>query len=123
MSDRIQAITMPKWGMTMTEGKLAGWLAPEGADVATGQEIMEVETEKITNVVESQGRGRLRRIVVSEGATAPVGDEECGVVLENQLGEIGGNARGQDVVVLADDQIVTRALVRHAARACAHASR
>lgn len=73
MSDRIQAITMPKWGMTMTEGKLAGWLAPEGADVATGQEIMEVETEKITNVVESQGRGRLRRIVVSEGSTAPVG--------------------------------------------------
>lgn len=73
MSERIQAITMPKWGMTMTEGKLAGWLAPEGAPVATGQEIMEVETEKITNVVESQGQGRLRRIVVSEGATAPVG--------------------------------------------------
>ncbi len=73
MSDRIQAITMPKWGMTMTEGKLAGWLAPEGAPVAAGQEIMEVETEKITNVVESQGQGRLRRIVVSEGSTAPVG--------------------------------------------------
>jgi pyruvate dehydrogenase E2 component (dihydrolipoamide acetyltransferase) len=73
MSDRIQAITMPKWGMTMTEGKLAGWLAGEGADIAAGQEIMEVETEKITNVVESQAPGRLRKIVVSEGATAPVG--------------------------------------------------
>lgn len=73
MSDRIQAITMPKWGMTMTEGKLAGWLAGEGAEIAAGQEIMEVETEKITNVVESQAHGRLRKIVVSEGATAPVG--------------------------------------------------
>ncbi|QIG47365.1 acetoin dehydrogenase dihydrolipoyllysine-residue acetyltransferase subunit [Nordella sp. HKS 07] len=73
MSERIQAITMPKWGMTMTEGKLAGWLAGEGAEIAAGQEIMEVETEKITNVVEAQGNGRLRRIVVSEGATAPVG--------------------------------------------------
>lgn len=73
MSDRIQAITMPKWGMTMTEGKLAGWLAGEGAEIAAGQEIMEVETEKITNVVEAQAQGRLRKIVVSEGATAPVG--------------------------------------------------
>lgn len=73
MSERIQAITMPKWGMTMTEGKLAGWLAQEGADIAAGQEIMEVETEKITNVVESQAQGHLRKIVVNEGATAPVG--------------------------------------------------
>ncbi|MGE3873413.1 MAG: acetoin dehydrogenase dihydrolipoyllysine-residue acetyltransferase subunit [Parvibaculaceae bacterium] len=73
MSDRIHAITMPKWGMTMIEGKLAGWLASEGAEIASGQEIMEVETEKITNVVEAQAKGRLRKIVVAEGATAPVG--------------------------------------------------
>jgi pyruvate dehydrogenase E2 component (dihydrolipoamide acetyltransferase) len=69
----IQAITMPKWGMTMVEGKLVRWLADEGKHIATGQEVMEVETEKITNVVESTVGGTIRRIVVGEGMTAPVG--------------------------------------------------
>ena len=69
----IQAITMPKWGMTMVEGKLAVWLAAEGARIAAGQDLMEVETEKITNVVESPASGLIRRILVPEGATAPVG--------------------------------------------------
>lgn len=73
MTDAIQAITMPKWGMTMTEGRLAAWLVQEGQDISVGQEFMEVETEKITNVVESLVSGRIRKIVVPEGATAPVG--------------------------------------------------
>jgi pyruvate dehydrogenase E2 component (dihydrolipoamide acetyltransferase) len=73
MTARIQAITMPKWGMTMTEGMLVAWLAREGDRIVAGQEIMEVETEKITNVVESQSAGLIRRLVVQEGMTAPVG--------------------------------------------------
>lgn len=73
MEAQLQPITMPKWGMTMTEGRLSAWLVKEGERIATGQEIMEVETEKITNVVEGHVSGLLRRIVVEEGATAPVG--------------------------------------------------
>ncbi|MBN9258731.1 MULTISPECIES: acetoin dehydrogenase dihydrolipoyllysine-residue acetyltransferase subunit [unclassified Mesorhizobium] len=73
MDAQLQPITMPKWGMTMTEGRLSAWLVKEGERIATGQEIMEVETEKITNVVEGHVSGLLRRIVVEEGATAPVG--------------------------------------------------
>ena len=70
---KIHAVTMPKWGMTMVEGKLVGWLAGKGAAVERGQDLMEVETEKITNVVESPGAGALRRILTPVGGTAPVG--------------------------------------------------
>lgn len=70
---RIHAVAMPKWGMTMTEGTLSGWLIGEGAKVEAGQELMEIETTKITNVVESQVSGVLRRQVLANGATAPVG--------------------------------------------------
>jgi pyruvate dehydrogenase E2 component (dihydrolipoamide acetyltransferase) len=69
----IQPITMPKWGLAMEEGVLARWAVDEGAEIAAGQEIMDIETTKIANVFESPVAGVLRRKVVSEGETVPVG--------------------------------------------------
>lgn len=69
----IEAVTIPKWGMTMTEGIVADWLVAEGDEVTRGQEIIEVESTKTTNAVESAASGILRRIVVQVGDTAPVG--------------------------------------------------
>lgn len=70
---QIQAIAMPKWGMTMIEGRMAEWLCEVGDKVEPGQDLMEIETEKITNVVESYSGGLLRRILLAGGETAPVG--------------------------------------------------
>src|SRR5688500_19945753 len=70
---KIQPITMPKWGLAMEEGQLARWAVDEGAEISAGQEIMDIETTKIANVFESPVAGVLRRKVVSEGETVPVG--------------------------------------------------
>ncbi len=78
---RIEAVTIPRWGMTMTEGTIVHWMVDEGSAVERGQELIEIETTKVTNVVESAAAGILRRIVLAAGITAPVG-AIAGVIAE-----------------------------------------
>jgi pyruvate dehydrogenase E2 component (dihydrolipoamide acetyltransferase) len=68
----IVPVLMPKWGLSMSEGILVDWLVDEGAEIAVGDEIMEVETDKIASAVEAADAGLLRRRVGEAGETYPV---------------------------------------------------
>lgn len=90
----VTRLRMPKWGLSMTQGTVVRWIAPEGGEVAAGDEVVEVESEKINNAVEAPGSGVLRRRVAQEGDLVPVGgllaviaepavpDEEIDAVVE-----------------------------------------
>lgn len=66
-------VTMPKLGMTMKVGKVSKWYKNEGDLVEKGEILFEVETEKITNKIESPETGLLFQIVVPQGMTVAVG--------------------------------------------------
>jgi len=63
---------MPKLGMNQEEGLLVRWIVGEGAEVAAGQPILEIETDKSTVEVEAPASGTLARIVRQEGETVPI---------------------------------------------------
>jgi pyruvate dehydrogenase E2 component (dihydrolipoamide acetyltransferase) len=73
MTEAGARIVMPKLGLSMTEGLLAEWLVAPGDEVAAGQVLFVVETDKISNEVEAPAPGRILSLLVEAGATVDVG--------------------------------------------------
>ncbi len=69
----MKRIEMPKMGDTMEEGKILRWIKNEGDPVKKGESLAEVETDKVNIEIEAFVGGVLRKILVAEGASAPVG--------------------------------------------------
>jgi pyruvate dehydrogenase E2 component (dihydrolipoamide acetyltransferase) len=59
---------------TMEEGQVVRWLKAEGDQVAAGDLLAEIETDKATMELVARGDGVLRAILLNQGQTAPVGD-------------------------------------------------
>src|SRR5690606_30707892 len=58
---------------TMEEGRLITWLKNEGDEIAEGDVLAEVETDKATMELVARGSGVLRKRLLAEGETASVG--------------------------------------------------
>lgn len=69
----IKTLEIPKWGLSMEEGTIAQWLIQEGTQFSKGQEICEIETTKIVNVLEAPFDGLLRKIIAKDGDTLVIG--------------------------------------------------
>ena len=76
-------ILMPALSPTMTEGKLAKWLKNEGDEVAAGDVIAEIETDKATMEVEAVDEGVLGKILVAEDTDGVAVNTPIAVLLED----------------------------------------
>lgn len=64
---------MPKLSPTMEEGQLSRWLKKEGDKVSMGEPLAEIDTDKATMEMQALGTGVLRKILIQEGESAPLG--------------------------------------------------
>jgi len=72
---------MPKLGLTMEEGTIISWMVADGAQIAVGDPVMVIATDKVETEVEAVAAGRLHQIA-AEGDTFP-----CGAVIGLVLAE------------------------------------
>ncbi|HYW74274.1 MAG TPA: pyruvate dehydrogenase complex dihydrolipoamide acetyltransferase [Pyrinomonadaceae bacterium] len=66
-------VVMPKLSPTMEEGQLARWLKKEGDMVSMGEPLAEIDTDKATMEMQALSNGVLRKILIQEGESAPLG--------------------------------------------------
>ena len=72
LPDNVEIITMPRLSDTMEEGTVASWLKKVGDNVAEGDILAEIETDKATMEFESFHNGTLLYVGIQEGESAPV---------------------------------------------------
>ena len=83
-------VVMPRLSDSMEEGTILKWLKAEGDEVARGDELVEIETDKATMTYEADSDGVLQ-IVAAEGDTLPVGE-----VIARLNGGASGDGASED---------------------------
>jgi pyruvate dehydrogenase E2 component (dihydrolipoamide acetyltransferase) len=66
-------VHMPQLGQTMEEGTILTWLKREGEQVARGEPLVQIETDKVVCDLEATQSGLLHTIIAREGARIPIG--------------------------------------------------
>jgi pyruvate dehydrogenase E2 component (dihydrolipoamide acetyltransferase) len=97
---------MPKWGLSMKTGKIVEWFVSEGDTIAKGDDVVDIETDKIAGTLESPVEGPLRRVIAEPGQDLPVGavlavvapadvpDSEIDAVVEEAKAAVASGALG-----------------------------
>jgi pyruvate dehydrogenase E2 component (dihydrolipoamide acetyltransferase) len=85
-------VIMPALGMAQETGKILRWLKSDGDEVAKGDPLLEVETDKVTVEIEAPAAGLLAGLRAREGAEIPVGETVAFIVAPGEEAPTNGDA-------------------------------
>jgi pyruvate dehydrogenase E2 component (dihydrolipoamide acetyltransferase) len=69
----ITRVVMPKLGLVMREGLVVLWHKEEGEEIEEGEVLLEIESDKVTTMIESAATGVVRKIIANEDEVIPCG--------------------------------------------------
>jgi pyruvate dehydrogenase E2 component (dihydrolipoamide acetyltransferase) len=84
-------LVMPRLSDSMEEGTILKWMKSVGDEVAVGDELVEIETDKANMVYEADTAGTLTELVAAEGDTLPIGEVIARV---GEAGEVQASGNG-----------------------------
>ena len=99
-------LVMPRLSDSMEEGTILKWMKSVGDEVAVGDELVEIETDKANMVYEADTAGTLIEIVAEEGDTLPIGEviARVGEADEAPSGGNGGAPEAERVAPEPDQE-------------------
>lgn len=89
-------IKVPELGESIIDGTLTSWLVSEGSSFQAGDNLAEIETEKITIEIPAQSSGKLSKILIQEGSNVKVGE----VIAEYDEGE--GQSKSEKTIQIQE---------------------
>src|SRR6056297_1604492 len=96
-------VIMPKQGLQMKEGTIMKWLVKEGDKAVEGKPLFEMETDKLTIVIDSTFTGVMLKIIKGEGEVVPITQPiavigEAGEDISDLTDELGGDGNKETEV-------------------------
>ena len=102
-----EVIIMPKLGFNMNEGKLVQWYKNEGDEIAKGEPLFSIETDKTNMDIEATSDGVVKKLLIEEGDQIPVtlpiavvgaADEDVSAVIADAKAQLesGGAAPAEE---------------------------
>src|SRR5260221_6864208 len=86
-------VILPALGMSQDTGKIVQWLKAEGEQVAKGEPLAEIETDKATVEIEAPAAGVLTHITAASRDDVPVGQGIAYILTPSEMLE-GKTGRG-----------------------------
>ncbi len=102
-------VILPALGMSQDTGKIIQWLKAEGDQVAKGEPLVEIETDKATVEIEAPAAGVLARVSAAAGEDIPVAQviavilaPDEAIMRDNVTADIESNGQAVDVTVVGE---------------------
>src|SRR5579875_3840454 len=80
----LKTVEMPQLGESVTEGTIGQWLKQPGDAIEEYESLLEVTTDKVNAEVPSPATGVVKRLLVQEGETVPVGTAIAALEVEGE---------------------------------------